>query len=123
MDPLALAAYLDAEWPEVIAEAGIDVARIVAIVEEAYAADPLLADRWAEPLADYYLLRRALRAFTANMDSTLKSGASYKLKQQYDNVLAQYQLAEARVIALVAPEPALTVGTWELPYLSGGESA
>lgn len=122
MDPLALAAYLDAEWPEVIAEAGIDVARIVAIVEEAYAADPLLADRWAEPLADYYLLRRALRAFTANMDVAL-GGDSYKLKQQYDNVLAQYQLAEARVIALVAPEPALTVGTWELPYLSGGESA
>lgn len=121
MDPVALTAYLQAEWPELIAEASLDVPRIVATVEEHYTADPALADSWAEPLADYYLLRRAVRAFTVNMNVGT-GGDSYALRQQYENAVQQLAAAEARVAALVTsetvPEPVMI----DLNFLSGGEA-
>lgn len=120
MDPVALTAYLEAEWPELIAEAGIDPARIVAVVEEHFLADPDLVSSWAEPLADYYLLRRAVRAFTANMNVST-DGDSYALRQQYENAVAELKRAEAKVAGLVEAET-VPAGpfTIDLNFLTGG---
>jgi hypothetical protein len=102
MDAAALTAYLETEWAEVIAEASIDPARIVGIVAEAYLADPALSDGWAEPLGDYYLLRRAARAFAVDFDVTLGDN-SYRLSQRktIDKLLAN---AYGHVAWIVDPE-------------------
>jgi hypothetical protein len=102
MDAAALTAYLETEWAEVIAEASIDPARIVSIVEEAYTADPTLSDGWAEPLGDYYLLRRAARAFAVDFDVTLGNN-SYRLSQRktIDKLLEN---AYAQIAWIVDPE-------------------
>lgn len=121
MDTVALTAYLEAEWPELIAEASIDPARIVAIVEEHYLADTDLVDSWAEPLADYYLLRRAVRAFTPNMNVGT-GGDSYALRQQYENAAKEFAAAEAKVTTLINKD-AWSLGepfTIDLNFLTGG---
>ena len=122
MDAVALTAYLEAEWPELIAEAGIDAARIVAMVEARYTDDPTLDASWAEPLADYYLLRRAVRAFTPNMNVGT-GGDNYALRQQYENAVTELARAEARVAGLVTVEAATGPISIDLNFLTGGDAA
>ena len=122
MDSAALTAYLNAEWPEVIAEASIDVSRIVSIVDEVYDADSTLDDSWAQPLGDYYLLRRAVRAFSVGFDVSL-SGDSYRQSQLHKMVSEHYAAAAAQVAGIVGPddaaEPAIVTITSD--YLTGGD--
>lgn len=123
MDTAALLAYLDTEWSELIAEVGINPEFIVATVGDHFLDDPALDVRWAQPLADYYLLRRAVRAFTPNMNIGT-GGENYALRQQYENAVQQLAAAEAKVAWIVRPigsegataQPA----TIDLNFLTGG---
>lgn len=123
MDTATLLAYLDTEWSELIAEAGINPETIVAMVGEHYLDDPTLAATWAQPLADYYLLRRAVRAFTPNMNIGT-GGDNYALRQQYENAVQQLAKAEAKVAWIVAPDAVAGMTpqpvTIDLNFLTGG---
>ncbi len=97
MDPIALVAYIEAEWAELIAEVeGLTPAYIVGIANEAYMADPTLEATWAAPLADYYILRRALRAFTVDFDVSVE-GDSYRLSQRRAGLQSLFDAAYAKV--------------------------
>lgn len=121
MDRTALLAYLAAEWAEIIAEAGIDVDYIADQVEAVFAAQPELDTRWAEPLADYYLLRRAVRAFSIEIDVTIE-GDSYRLSQR-KQIESLFATRAAEVAWIVSPDggdgssigKVVTIG---MPYLT-----
>lgn len=121
MDRAALTAYLQREFAEVIAEAGIDVEPILDAVEQVYILTTDLALVWREPLGDYYLLRRAKRAFLAAFDVGVE-GDSYRLNQLFKNVEAELPKAEARVAWLVIPgaEDGPKFVTISTPFLADG---
>jgi hypothetical protein len=102
MDTASVLTYLNAEWSEVIAEAVIDAPYIASQVMTHYADNADLEARWMRPLADYYLLRRALRAFAVDFDVTI-DGNSYRLSQR-KQLSALYADAFALVSWLVDDE-------------------
>lgn len=102
MDRAALQAYLEREFAELIAEAGIDLDPILDAVARVYAGMDGLLLVWAEPLADYYLLRRAKRALLTAIDVGVERD-TYRLNQLYKNVSDELPKAEARVGWLVLP--------------------
>ena len=118
MDRAALTACLQREFAEIIAEASIDLVAILDSVEAVYGRTPDLPTIWAEPLADYFLLRRARRAFLTMFDVGVE-GDTYRLNQLYQNVVKELPAAEARVAWLVIPVPsnAGKLVTLELAYL------
>lgn len=101
MDSVALTAYLEAEWGEVLEEFGITAAYIVGLVEEVSLADTTLAGRWAEPLADYYLLRRAVRASSPDLNVSPRRGGSYDLGARHQRLRALYEDRRAEVAWIV----------------------
>lgn len=122
MDREPLRAYLQREFAEVIAEAGIDLNPVLDAVARVFAGIADLAGVWAEPLADYYLLRRARRAFLTMFDVGVE-GDTYRLNQLYKNVEAELPKAEVRVAWLVLPHAPDTSGIGEVvtihsPYLT-----
>lgn len=103
MDDAAVTAYLQREYPEIIAEVGIDLPAVIAAVNDVLFTRPTLDPLdWANPLADYFLLRRALRGLANRMRIGI-SGDSYALKDMFDNVKVLYGLAESLVAWLVVP--------------------
>lgn len=119
MDPIALAAYIADEWAEIVAEVGMDASTVTDRVEAIYTAQPSLDDAWAEPLADYYVLRRAVRAFAVDFDVTI-DGDSYRLSQR-KQIADLYATAYARVAWIVAAEDddTGTVVTVRSDFLTG----
>lgn len=101
MDSVALTAYLEAEWGEVLEEFGITAAYIVGVVEEVYLADSTLDDRWAEPLADYYLLRRAVRASSPDLNVSPRRGGSYDLGARHQRLRTLFEERRAEVAWLI----------------------
>lgn len=131
MDRVALTAYLEREFAEIITEASIVLDRILDSVEAVYGWTPDLLSLWEEPLADYYLLRRAKRAFMVMFDVGVE-GDTYRLNQLYKNVTDALPKAEAIVAWLVSPVTPDTsntgrIVTLEIPYLeptvTGGDTA
>lgn len=127
MNGAALTAYLNDEWAEVIATAPVDVTTVVTRAEAVYAAKPGLSDAWAEALGDYFLLRRADRAFTAQFDVSVE-GNSFRLNQLHANVQDALKRAQITVGWLVDPtltaEDGIapgTVITVSQRFLTGGE--
>ncbi len=101
MNISAVETYLNAWWSELIAEALIEVQTILNAVQGIYDAQPTLDPRWANYLAKYYLLERAVAAFSVDFDVTVE-GDSYRLSQRKD--LAK-QLAEAHKMIAWIVEP------------------
>lgn len=102
MDRDALRAYLEREYAELIAEAGIALDPVLDAVARVFAGMEDLPALWAEPLGDYYLLRRAKRALLTAIDVGIE-GDTYRLNQLYKNVSDELPKAEARVSWLVLP--------------------
>lgn len=96
---MALTAYLNAEWGKVMAQAVIEPAYVVSLVEGVYAGNASLEDAWAEPLADYFLLRRAIRQFSTDFDVAL-GDKSFKLSQR-KQLAPLFEEARAKVAWLV----------------------
>lgn len=105
MDRDALLAYLTGWWPELIAEASIDTDIVLDAVESYYTADPTLEETWAQPLADYFVLRRALTAFIVDFDVTTE-GDSYRLSQRADRLQKLFEAAYGKVSWLVSEDDA-----------------
>jgi len=124
MDREALRTYLTREYAELIAEAGIDLEPILDAVAQVYTVTTDLVLVWAEPLGDYYLLRRAKRALVTAFDIGVE-GDSYRLNQLYKNVEAELAMAEARVSWLVIPgvEDGPKFVTLNTPFLSDSWSS
>lgn len=125
MDPTAITTYLTTWYPELIAETGIDPAVIVGRVIETYDADTDLADAWANPLARYYLLDRAVQVFSVEFDVGL-SGDSYRLNQRKVELVKERDRALAAVGWIVDLAESATTGTSMTTitgdYLTGGEA-
>ncbi|HEU0164939.1 MAG TPA: hypothetical protein VFQ54_07830, partial [Thermomicrobiales bacterium] len=75
-DVSAVTTYLTDHYPELIAEASItDLDPVVSDVTAIYIAYPTLDTGWANPLADYYFLKRVAAAFAPNFDLSDQTGA------------------------------------------------
>ncbi len=113
MDRYALRLYLEREFPEIIAEAGIDLESILDAVEAVLGRTPDLDLLWLEPLAEYYLLRRAERAFTVQFPLS-SEGDTYNLSKLFDQVQKLLAGVRAQVAWLVTPRAPDTSGAGEM---------
>lgn len=103
MDRVAVAAYLNAEYPELIAEANLTSLEVILdSVEAALAARPDVSVLWANALADYFLLKRVRAVFAPNFDVRDEDGG-YSLNQQFKNIDSMLAKAEAKVLWIVDP--------------------
>ena len=127
IDRAALTTYLAAWYGELADEAGLaltDTSTGFGPVLDATAASlaanaELDEATWAQPLAEYYLLRRIVRALATNMDVSV-GGDSYRLKQIRDHAQALYDEAAAAVGGIVgsSSDGLGQVVTVHMPYLT-----